>query len=166
VLNITRQAGIQLVGYSNEAQRGIDDVTINNNTVISSGDSGAFLWLIGDPAHNIVPEASNVTVVNNVLIARNVTGGQSGGVFTYDADMSSFSLISNNIWSIPQSFAEKANYAWSYWHTSSGDLNATEWEALGVVVNDQVTTTAILTGGSYQLSLGGVTAGSQLAAAA
>jgi len=151
VFRITHEAGVQLVGYSTQAKRGIDDLQIKNNTVVvdtrvtknADGttkieNSGAFLWLIGDAKNAIAPEATNVTVENNLLIAPKIDSGMSGGIVTFDQALKSFTRIDGNVWAVNPAWLPRLGYAWPTWYDAKGNYPLDRWNALPMVGDDAI----------------------------
>ena len=125
--------GVEIQGYNSEYGRGVEDVKILNNTVVTNATTGNFLRVGG--------EAKGITLANNLFLAPKLITGASGAaaVFVYDNDLSSFDKISNNVWPMPEmtKYAEGGiNYVWPNWSNSAGYKTPAEWNALGVVGTD------------------------------
>jgi PKD repeat protein len=114
------------------AARNIYDLTIANNTSISSGTNGNFLLVQARGA------AGQVTLANNLMVAPNMLTGQSRTAAVYINDdqgqaFKMFRQISGNVWDNVKmtSFAQGGTfYAYSYWSTPAGYLDAREWDAM------------------------------------
>ena len=81
-------------------------------------------------------------------------------------DLAGFRLIANNVWPEP-TILDSADGGINYVGTSggsSGYKTPAEWEAYNVVQNDQYEDVTL--GSTYRITLGGVTAGSNLKKAA
>jgi hypothetical protein len=125
--------GIEIQGYNSTYGRGVEDVKLLNNTVVTNATTGNFLRVGG--------EAKGITLANNLFLAPKLITGASGAaaVFVYDNDLSSFDKISNNVWPMPEmtKYAEGGiNYVWPNWSNSAGYKTPAEWNALGVVGTD------------------------------
>jgi hypothetical protein len=126
--------GFQVVGYSSTYQRGVEDLRVLNNTVVSNLSGGGFLYLSG--------RAQGITMDNNLFVDHNLTTGayQAALVYVEGSDLSSFREIKGNIWDIPNtlSYAQGGYfYVWPSWSDSAGYLTPQEWDALPQVSGEQ-----------------------------
>lgn len=134
----------------------VQNVYIQNNTVIQTGPWAGFLTLNGGAA-------VNVNVNNNLLVAPQLQTGSGQGIIVLDQnDLSSFGEIQNNVWAIPQT-SSWAPDGYFYVDSESGQqagyLSPAQWEALGATgdVYENVTP-----GSTYSVEVDGFTAGSPL----
>ena len=144
--------------------RHMSDVTIDHNTGINSGPSGAFLEIRGQGL------PGTLTVTNNLYDASHLLTGQPGNaaVMVEAPDLSGFAIIANNVWpagnNAHDGIVAPVNYL-AGTAAISGFLTPREWDAQSVVQDDLFEDVS-LAAGTYWLSLpGGATAGSLHAAA-
>ncbi len=127
----------RVVGYSSQYQRGVQDLRILNNTVISDDSSGGFLNLSGG--------AQGITMDNNLFVDHNLRPGanQTALVYVAGTDLSSFSEIRNNLWDTPNPLGYAnggAFYVWPSWSDSRGYLTVDKWNAYSQVSGDKMQT--------------------------
>jgi Right handed beta helix region len=134
----------------------VQNVYIQNNTVIQAGPWAGFLALNGGAA-------VNVNVNNNLLVAPDLQTGSGQGIIIVDQnDLSSFGEIQNNVWAIPTTSSWSPD-GYFYVDAESGQqdgyLSPAQWEALGASgdVYENVTL-----GSTYSVEIDGFTAGSPL----
>jgi hypothetical protein len=147
-------------GYNSQYQRGVADISIENNTGINSGDHGNFL-LVSGPVNGI-------TLTNNLYVAPNLVTGAYGAapVYVNDSNLNSFKRVQDNIW--------PAINALTYAHGGSNFIGTTmnsggyqtpaQWDAYSQVGDDLYQ--SIMLGKYANASVGNVTAGSKLTRAA
>lgn len=160
---ITRHgaAGITIEGWNGTYSRGITDVYVLDNTGVNNDIHGNFLKLLN--------HTDGVTMKRNLYVSPNLVTGEhnSAVIYVEESNLSSFRVISDNIWSAPsaKSYADGGyNYVYSYWANSAGYLTPDEWNAYAVVGDDvfqDVTLTV-----SYRATVGDTTAGASLKLAA
>jgi hypothetical protein len=131
----TNSFGFRISGYNSEYQRGVENLSILNNTVISDNANGGFLTLGG--------RAQNITMDNNLFVDHNLHPGanQTAIVYVTGSDLSSFREIKNNLWDTPTPYSYAQGgffYVWSSWSDSRGYLTPQEWDAYSQVSGDQV----------------------------
>lgn len=160
VINADRSFALQIEGYNSTYGRGVKDVTIEGNTGLNDSTMGSFLYVTG--------KAEDIVVTNNLYVAPNLEAGsyKSAGLRTNSYDLSAFTLISGNIWPDAETVgrADGTNLVGST-ESSSTYQTASEWESWSVVKGDMFKDVALSTN-SFQVSLGGITAGSSLKLAA
>jgi len=133
-----------------------------NNTVFDPGVQGGFLLLTSG-------EALDVVVDYNLFVAPAfVTGAGSGIIYVDDNDMRSFSQILDNVWPVPR-VIQWANGGVFYVNSEvgirTGYLTPAQWEATGIPKGD-VYDNLILPTGTFEVTLDGFTAGSDVGASA
>jgi len=136
----------------------ITDLTITHNTGLLDASAGQFLELAGPPS----PGA--VTLTDNLLVAPRLQTGKdmSAAVLVDWSDLSSFGLISGNVWPAP-SGADPAtpaavNYVAGSWFMESGWLSPSQWDAEPNVHGDLFQATS-LPANVYQINTPTGTAG-------
>jgi hypothetical protein len=152
-------AAFQVEGFNTTYQRGSSDLYLVHNTVLNSKETGSFIQLLGP--------VDGITMTNNLYIAPNLKPGefQAAAVTVCESDLSSFRLISDNVWPAAKGMAYAQggiNFIGKAMQ-SAGYQDPAEWEALPQVKHDQFKSYTI--GSSYLVSLGGITAGADLKAA-
>jgi hypothetical protein len=125
-------------GYDTTNNRGVVNAIITGNTVINSGPTGDFLSMDGP--------ASEITLTNNLYVAPNLVFGDNGagGVYVETADLSSFSLISGNIWPVNNSSSQvdgDENFVGPAWLDSY--VSATTWNSFSQVQGDTFETVTL-----------------------
>jgi len=120
-------------GYNSAYGRGVNNVTLVNNTVRNDSFKGKFLDVGGS--------VNGITLVNNLYSAPDLQPGafEAAPVFVTSSDLSSFRAITNNVWSVgkPLPYAEGGmNYVWSNWSNAQGYHTAAEWNARPQVGTD------------------------------
>ena len=124
-------------GYGRQTQ----NVHIYNNTVYNPTAYGKFMRVDG--------RARDVSVVNNLYAAPNLTIGSDGNanLNIADSDLSGFSRIANNVWAKPASIAGGAEGGVCYVYPVSeqrvGYRSPAEWEAYAQVQGDVFATTHV-----------------------
>lgn len=131
-------------GYNSQYNRGVTNVSFINNTGINQSIKGKFLDVGGS--------VNGINLVNNLYSAPNLQPGafETAAVFVSSSDLSSFRVITNNVWSVgdPLGYAEGGmNYVWSSWSNSAGYRTAAEWNALPQVGTDVFSDVSV--GGNY-----------------
>jgi hypothetical protein len=139
----------------------LTDITIQDNTGVSSSTSGGFLELDGQAA------AETIKVTGNLYVAPQDTLGSTtyaSAIMVNAPDLSGFATISNNIWPAPltnpawgQGLAGLVNYVAGS-GTPTGFVTPTQWDAEPQVQNDQFADPSLPTG-TYRITLNSVTAG-------
>jgi hypothetical protein len=104
-----------VLGYDSDYQRGVVNATITGNTAIDNGTTGGFVTVMGP--------ATGLTLTNNLFAAPNLIYGDNGTapVTVDDNDLSSFSLISGNVWPAvtPSKYAKGGeNFVGQYWQAA------------------------------------------------
>ena len=155
VMNWDQGSALILETKYGSANREIDDIRIDHNTVISDSNSSRFLLLDGP--------AQDISVTNNLVVAPNLVwaGEQAGGVVVDASNLSSFTSISNNIWPQIPSGSQIAgdNYLWPVsGDPADGYMSNAQWAKLPQVHGEQYENVD-LSGDVYGVSLNGVTAG-------
>jgi hypothetical protein len=125
--------GIQVTGYSSTYQRGVENLRLLNNTVVSNLSTGGFLFLSG--------KADGITMDNNLFVDHSLLTGanQTALVYVVGTDLSSFREIKGNVWDIPNtvSYAQGGFfYIWPSWSDSQGYQTPQEWSAHSQVSGD------------------------------
>jgi hypothetical protein len=151
---------IDMKGYSAEYARGVKDVYIVHNTVINNAKGGKFLKVGG--------KVEAISVSNNLYVAPNYETGSSSTapMQILCGDLSGFRTICDNVWPLPTitTYAEGGiNYVGTG-NNSSCYKTPAEWEAYAQVKHDQYKDVTLST--TYQVSLGGITAGAAMKKAA
>jgi hypothetical protein len=110
----------------------------------------------------------NITMTNNLYVAPNLTTGShsTAPVQIQNGDLSGFKLIANNVWPMPTilTYAQGGINFVGTQMNSGGYKTPAEWDAYACVKNEQYHDCTLTT--SYQVSLGGVTAGAAMKRAA
>lgn len=132
------------VETTDEYGRTVSDITILNNTSITSQANARFLNL---------PRAGGtrgaITLKNNLWIAPNFVAAFRGSapVFVYGTNLDMFREISNNVWPIPVSFNRYGegglHYVWSYWSDKRGYKDFDEWDAYSNVHDEIYSNTSV-----------------------
>ena len=107
-------------------------------------------------------DATGITVTNNLYVAPNyVTGGTGSAapLQIHDKDLSSFKLITDNVWPMP-TFGALAKGGINYVEDSDGYKTPAEWDAFVQVKHDQYKDVALSS--SYMIKLEGVSAGADM----
>jgi hypothetical protein len=121
-------------GYNATYNRQVVDATYVNNTAINKSTDGV-MFLIGGTA-------SGLTLQNNLYVAPNLAPGASGQaspVLVDDTDLSSFKLITNNVWAKgnPTRYTNGGiNYIFDNGVKAVGYKTPAEWNALPQVASD------------------------------
>ncbi|MGN6504067.1 MAG: PKD domain-containing protein [Tepidisphaeraceae bacterium] len=162
VVHENNNIAINVDGYDTQYQRGVVDLTLQNNTATNTGTSGTFLEVWG-------PVAGGLNVIDNLYLAPNLTIGASGtaAVKIASTAFSSFTKIDGNIWPEARTIASYLNGA-DYMnyvgddYVVSGFKTIDAWNKLAPVGTDSyrnVTPT-----NSYSVTVKGVQIGARLAA--
>ena len=156
VFNLDNDAAINILGWSDQYDRGVKDVYIVHNTGINNGEHGKFIRVGG--------AVDGVTVTNNLYVApKFVTGSyDSAPMQICNSDLTGFRDIRDNVWPMP-TILQYADGGINYVGSSSGTAaykTPAEWEAYGQVQHDQFKDVTLV--GSYMVSLGGITAGADM----
>jgi hypothetical protein len=161
--NVINNAGSQAIVIAGEDSQGrtSNDINIINNTATDSTKTGNFLRIYG--------WASNITLENNVWITPpDLTIGtySTAPVFTANADLSSFSKISGNVWPAPANIPTWAQGGINYIAVSgpNGYQTPAEWNSMSEVGTDIFQNVTL--GDSYQVQVGSVIAGAAMKVAA
>jgi hypothetical protein len=125
----------RVIGYNSEYKRGVQDLSILNNTVTSTQPNGGFLNLAG--------QAQGITMNNNLFVDHNLHPGANGTAVVYvtGSDLSSFREIKGNMWDTPSPYSYAhggAFYVWPNWSDSRGYLTIQQWDAYSQVSGDQM----------------------------
>ena len=128
------QPAFNIDGYAKDYDRRVDDLRIENNTVINYGKNGSFLSLLAG--------AHNVALVKNVYIAPQLAIGaaEAAGVRVFDSDLRAFSTISDNIWPVakPVGFAHNGvHYVYEKVGDASGFIEPAAWMKMPNVSGDR-----------------------------
>lgn len=155
VVNWDQGTAIILETQFGSADREIDDIRIDHNTIISDSSTSKFLLLDGS--------AQDISVTNNLEVAPSIswTGDQAGAVVVEASNLDSFSNISDNVWpQIPAgSSVAGDNYLWPVsGDPADGYMSNAQWAKLPQVHGEQYEN-ADLSGDVYSVTLNGVTAG-------
>lgn len=118
------------------------DISIINNTGITNGTGGHFLYMYGDAP------AGLVTVKNNVWVAPNIIGGDgASAIFVADTNIKGFSIVANNVWQMPTTANTWGHggvmYVYPSWGYQQGYLTPAQWAAEPNVSHDTFTTTPL-----------------------
>ena len=119
-----------------------NDINIINNTGITNGTGGHFLYLYaGAPA-------GLITVKNNLWVAPNVIGGDgASAIFVADTNINGFATVANNVWQMPTTANPWGRggvmYVYPTWGYQQGYLTPAQWAAEPNVRHDTFTTTPI-----------------------
>lgn len=114
----------------------VTDLTITHNTGLIDATSGQFLEVVGPPS------AGAITLTDNLLVAPHLQTGvnMSAAVLVDSPDLSSFALISGNVWPVGaggnQAVPGAVNYAAGSWFMDSGWLTPAQWDAESNVHGD------------------------------
>jgi hypothetical protein len=154
VIDRTNGCAIWVDGFNSTYGRGVEDVTIDNNTLLNDGTSATFVTVGGG--------AKYLTVTDNLFVAPNIQYGAGGSAAmrVVTSDLSCFRDISGNVW--PDSM------------TSSGGsvcvgglytfITRSQWDAYSQVSGDVFRDVTL--GTTYCYTLNGETVGSSLLRAA
>lgn len=120
-------------GYNSQYGRGVVDLNLYNNTATESQAEGNFIKVQGD--------VNGINLVNNLYVAPNEQTGanRAAPVYVNDTSLSSFRVVTNNVWSIGSILAYAQggiNYIWPSWSSSAGYQTPTEWNAISQVGTD------------------------------
>ena len=98
ILDVDNNQMISVEDYDESFKRGVVDLSILNNTGINNGKTGNFLY--------IDAPAEGVRVADNLYVAPNLIVGGYGAapVYVDGSDLSSFTLETNNNWSLPSTY--------------------------------------------------------------
>jgi hypothetical protein len=119
-----------------------DDINIVNNTGITNGTTGHFLYLdaTGMPDRQIAVE-------NNLWIAPNAVGGESSAIDVADNNLRAFDTIANNVWQLPASADSWAGgglmYVYPQWGYQQGWITAAKWATESNVSHDTFASTSV-----------------------
>jgi len=108
-----------------------NDIRIFNNTGITTGVGGQFLYLYaGAPA-------KSVSVCNNLWIAPNAVAGQhaTAGIFVAATNLNEFATVSHNVWQKPDGYSG-IMYIAPTWTDQRSYVTAAQWNAFSVVDSD------------------------------
>jgi len=140
VFTVTNDADITII----PSYRGMlaSDINIINNTGISNGTIGYFIYMYGGGPAGIV------TVKNNLWVAPNVVGGTgTAAILVADTNINEFSSVANNVWQMPTTANSWGHggvmYVYPSWGFSQGYLTPAQWAAEPNVSHDTFTTTPI-----------------------
>lgn len=130
------------INASNEAGDNIQDITLANNTGISTAAGGQFVYISGggNPA---------ITIENNLWVAPKIVAGMNGNAAIYisDTNPSVIALSHNNVWQLPSVFSPYAAggliYVYPSWLPPHGYYTPTAWDNLPNVNNDLFSNTPI-----------------------
>jgi hypothetical protein len=118
--------------------RNIGDIRIFNNTGITTGSGGQFLYLYGGaPAHS-------VSVSNNLWLAPSASAGQhaTAGIFVASTNLNEFAVISHNVWQKPNGF-DGIMYIAPKWTDQKNYVTDAKWNSFTVVESDIFASTKI-----------------------
>jgi PKD repeat protein len=135
------------------------DITLLNNTAIDTGTQGNFLRVWG--------HVDGIVMKNNLWVAPNITPGSyaTAAVYLNEANLSSFTEISGNIWPAPATTGGYAHGGMMYVSTpGNGYVTPDQWNALNGVQGDTFQNVPL--GDTYQMSLKSLLVGSPLKRAA
>lgn len=135
------------------------DITLLNNTAIDTGTQGNFLRVWG--------HVDGIVMKNNLWVAPNIAPGgySTAAVYLNEANLSSFTQISGNVWPAPTSTGGYAQGGMMYVSTpGNGYVTPAQWNAFSQVQGDTFQNVAL--GDTYQISLNSLLAGSPLKMAA
>ncbi len=133
VFNITNDTDIAIVPSRDGLTSA--DLSFINNTGITNGTGGHFLYMYGGSP------AGMVTLRNNLWVAPNAVGGNgASAVFIADTTMKGIAISANNVWQLPNT----ANpwglggvmYVYPQWGFQQGYLNPAKWAAQPNVTHD------------------------------
>ena len=129
------------------------DITLLNNTAIDNGTMGNFVRVGG--------HVNGIVMKNNVFVAPNLATGShsAGAVNVIESNLNSFTSITGNLWPAASGNGGGENLVGSDYKTGS------EWNSYSQVSDDTFENVGF-NGDTYQISLGSLTAGSDLAMAA
>jgi hypothetical protein len=155
VMNWDGGTAIILETQGSQTPRTSSDIRIDHNTVISDSTTSKFLSIDGP--------AQGVSVTNNLMYAPNLEwAGQSAGALVIaDANMNSFTSISDNIWPVipPTSGIAGDNYFWPTTGDVFNGYRTNAWWAAQPQVHGEQYADANLSGDVYSFTLNGITAG-------
>jgi hypothetical protein len=157
VLNITATGQIAITPSGTTVPGAlITDITISHNTGINTGQDGEFINVMTEPA------PGSITIDHNVYCAANIRFGYGwdSAVWINAPDMKGFAAITGNIWPMPNK-VQTPNVV--NWYKPQGWLTPQQWGSLPGVSDEQNSNTA-LPSGTFQLTVGGATAGAVQAA--
>jgi hypothetical protein len=156
--NVIHKEGtaIWIDGFNSTYGRGVEDVHIYNNTAINGGTAGQFLRLGGT--------AKEISLCHNLYVAPNLQLGSHGsaGVNVSTSNLSSFSLISGNVW--PDALTRTGGAIFMGSYTDGEYVTCSEWEAYSQVKGDIFQDATL--GTTYQATVGGLVVGSAMLRAA
>jgi PKD repeat protein len=148
---------IDMPGWSDLYDRGTSDVYIVHNTVINNDTTGKFLKVSGP--------VDGVTVMNNLFVAPKFQTGayDAAPIQILNGNLSGFRVICDNVWPSPTilQFADGGINFVGAVGSSSSYKTPTEWDAYSQVYHEQYKDVTLTS--SYMVSLGGITAGADMA---
>ncbi|MGC4030932.1 MAG: PKD domain-containing protein [Tepidisphaeraceae bacterium] len=160
VVDYDNGLAITVDGYNEDYDRGVVDLTLDNNTVVNNGTKGSFISVYGAVAG--IKMTDNLYIAPNLVIGEQMTAAVR---LTEDA-YNSFTEIDGNIWPVAGKISSwVGENAMNYIGTSyvkAGMLTAAEWNNLKLVGTD--TFSNVSTGGETYLVLNGARVGAKLAA--
>jgi hypothetical protein len=126
-------------GYAYQG-RTISDISIINNTAISSGTFFRLVFVDATEFQNQI--AGQITMDNNVYYdPQEQTGNEESAlVYVADNNLNAFREISHNVWSTPTTLGYADGgyfYVYSYWSNSLGYLTPGEWASNSQVTGEQ-----------------------------
>ena len=127
----------------NAAGDNIKDITFANNTGVTIGTAGEFMYIDSGGA------AGQLTLENNLWIAPSVIPGQGGtsGIHEVASTPAIFADSSYNVFTMPKTFNAYAaggiNYINTSWLPPKGYYTPKAWNALSFVTDDQFSQTAV-----------------------
>jgi hypothetical protein len=167
--NLTNLSGIYpqyQILPTDDMGRQMNNVTLENNTGVLTGQVGTFLDIEGNSP------AGALTVKNNLFSAPNLLEGDdmSASVFISGNSAAAVALFSDNIWASASS--QFAGYSGAVNYIAPANvlqdnyyLTAAQWDALPNVLGDQFETINVNpTSGNLQASINGQMAGAVLPA--
>jgi hypothetical protein len=132
------QAGFDINGFdAGDNNRESSDLRIENNTEILQGSKGDFVALYS--------QCNGIIVENNLLVAPSLIYGNntSAAIYVSGTTLSSFTLISNNIWPLTTLGSGVGYYYVTPSSGGPGYLTPAEWQASGVISGDTYLTVAV-----------------------
>jgi hypothetical protein len=118
--------------------RNIADIRIFNNTGVTTGNGGQFLYVYAG-----APNGS-ISVANNLWVAPNAVAGNhaTAGIFVAGKNLSEFAAISHNVWQRPHGFSS-IMYIAPTWTDQKNYVSGSQWNAFAVVDSDVFADVAI-----------------------
>ena len=162
VVHEDNNIAINVDGYDTQYQRGVVDLTLEDNTAVNNGTSGSFLEVWG-------PVAGGLKVIDNLYEAPNLTLGSdnTAAVVIPSAALSSYTEIDGNIWPVAKTIASYLNGVDAINYVGDGYVltgfkTDSAWNKMAMVGTDYFENATPTD--SFSVTIHGVQVGAKLAA--